>query len=67
MPEVVLEEGDRLEWVLKQFKRKVQRAGILQELRRRRHHVKPSAARAMKEKAAARARAKAARPRRSNG
>lgn len=67
MPEILLEESDRLDWALKQFKRKVQRAGILQELRRRRHHVKPSAARVMKEKAAARARHKAARPRRSNG
>jgi small subunit ribosomal protein S21 len=67
MPEILLEEGDRLDWVLKQFKRQVQRAGILQELRRRRHHVKPSAARAIKEKAAERARHKAARKRPFNG
>jgi small subunit ribosomal protein S21 len=61
MPEIVLAETDRLEWALKAFKRQVQRAGILQELRRRRHHVKPSAARQIKSKAAQRARERAAR------
>lgn len=59
MPEVILEENDRLDWALKVFKRAVQKSGVMQELRRRRHHVKPSAARAIKSKAAARARAKA--------
>ncbi len=61
MPEIVLGETDRLEWALKAFKRQVQRAGILNELRRRRHHVKPSAARQLKAKAAQRARDRAAR------
>jgi small subunit ribosomal protein S21 len=61
MPEIILAETDRLEWALKTFKRQVQRAGILHELRRRRHHVKPSAARLLKSKAARRARERAAR------
>ena len=54
MIEVKLEEGDRIEWALKAFKRQVQKAGVLKELRRRRHHVKPSEARQLKAKAARR-------------
>ena len=42
MIELVLNDTDRIEWALKAFKRKVQKSGILKELRRRRHHVKPS-------------------------
>jgi len=61
LPEIIVGETDRIEWVLKSFKRQVQRAGILQELRRRRHHVKPSEARILKMKAARRLRAKAER------
>ena len=62
MPAIVLEETDRIEWALKAFKRQVQKSGILRELRRRRHHVKPSEARRLKSKAAQRAN-KAARKR----
>jgi small subunit ribosomal protein S21 len=61
MPEIILNETDRIDWALKTFKRQMQKAGILRELRRRRHHVKPSEARQIKSKAAQRARAKAAR------
>jgi small subunit ribosomal protein S21 len=61
MPEIFLDETDRLDWALKTFKRQVQKSGILHELRRRRHHVKPSEARKLKQKAAQRARVKAAR------
>jgi small subunit ribosomal protein S21 len=61
VPEIQLREGDRLEWVLKAFKRQMQRSGILQELRRRRHYVKPSEARELKARAAQRARNKAKR------
>lgn len=61
MPEIILSETDRLDWALKTFKRQVQKSGILRELRRRRHHVKPSEARQIKSKAARRARDKAAR------
>lgn len=59
MPEIHLAETDRLEWALNVFKRQMQKAGVLRELRRRRHYVKPSAARQLKSKAAQRARDKA--------
>ncbi len=58
MPEITLADTDRIEWVLKVFKRQVQKAGVLRELRRRRHYVKPSEARQLKSKAAQRARDK---------
>ena len=63
MPEIQLDESDRLDWALKSFKRLMQKSGILRELRRRRHYVKPSEARQIKSKAAQRARHKAARTR----
>lgn len=65
MPEIRLDETDRIEWALKSFKRRMQKAGILSELRRRRHYVKPSEARQLKAKAAKRRRDKAARGRRA--
>jgi len=65
MPEIVLGDSDRLDWALKAFKRQMQRSGILMELRRRSHYVKPSAARLLKSRAAQRARDKAKRRRRS--
>ena len=61
MPEIVLDETDRIDWALKAFKREVLKSGLLRELRRRRHYVMPSAARQLKSKAAQRARDKAAR------
>lgn len=61
MPEVILEENDRVDWALKVFKKKMQTAGIFLELRRRRHYVKPGAARLLKARAAKRARDKARR------
>jgi small subunit ribosomal protein S21 len=52
--EVKLDDVDRIEWALKTFKKKVQRAGVLQDLRRKRHYVKPSEARQQKAAAARR-------------
>ena len=54
MVELQIGEQDRLDWALKVFKKKVQKAGILKDLRRRRHYVKPSEARQMKANAARR-------------
>ena len=54
MVEMQLDEADRIEWALKAFKRKVQRAGVLKDLRRKRHYVKPSEARQLKAAAARR-------------
>jgi small subunit ribosomal protein S21 len=59
MAEIHLSETDRIDWALKTFKRQVQKSGVLRELRKRRHHVKPSEARKLKSKAAQRARDKA--------
>jgi small subunit ribosomal protein S21 len=54
MVEVKLNEADRIDWAIKAFRRKVQRSGVLKELRRRRHYVKPSEARQLKSAAARR-------------
>jgi len=56
MTEIVLGEGDRVEYAIKAFRRKVQRSGLLKELRRRRSYTKPSLARRLKEAAAKRRR-----------
>ena len=63
MPEIHLRDTHRLDWALKSFKKKMQKAGILAVLRRKRHYTKPSEARQLKSKAAQRARHKAARAR----
>jgi small subunit ribosomal protein S21 len=62
MIEVKLNDDDRLDWALKTFKRKVQKSGLLQDLRRKRYYLKPSQARQLKA-AAARRRARAGRRR----
>jgi small subunit ribosomal protein S21 len=54
MTEVKLSDEDSLERALKLFKRKLQKSGLFGELRRRRHYVKPSEARAIKSAAALR-------------
>lgn len=61
MLEVIIGESDRLDLALKAFRRKVQRAGILREIRARRHYQKPSLARKMKQAAARRRKARAGR------
>jgi small subunit ribosomal protein S21 len=61
MIQITLAEGDRVEWALKAFKRKVMKDGVLKELRRRRHYVKPSEARQLKSETAQRRRRSAAR------
>ena len=52
MTAVWLRDEDNLERALKLFKRKLQKSGLFGELRRRRHYVKPSEARAIKTAAA---------------
>jgi small subunit ribosomal protein S21 len=59
LPEIILNETDRIDWALKAFKRQVQKSGILREVRKRRHYVKPSEARQIKSQAAQRARDRA--------
>ena len=54
MAEIRLAEGDSLERALKTLRRKLVKEGLFGELRRRRHYLKPSAARSMKDAAARR-------------
>lgn len=42
MAEVVVRENESLDRALRRFKKKVQRAGILRDLRRHHHYLKPS-------------------------
>lgn len=58
---IVLGEKDGLEWAIKAFRRKVQRSGVLKELRRKRFYLKPSAARRLKAAAGKRRRQQDAR------
>jgi small subunit ribosomal protein S21 len=52
--EITLAEGDSVERALRAFKKQVLRSGILKELRKKRHYVKPSEARQLKAAAARR-------------
>jgi small subunit ribosomal protein S21 len=61
MIEVTIGEGDRLDGALKAFKKKVIKAGILKDLRAKRHYLKPSEAKKLKSAAARRRKRKAAR------
>lgn len=54
MVHISLEDGDKIDWAVKSFKKKVERAGILKELRKRRHYEKPSQIRKRKAAAAKR-------------
>jgi len=54
--EIVLKENDRVEWAIKAFRRKVQRSGLLKDLRQSRYYLKPSVARRLKAEAAKRRR-----------
>ena len=58
MIEIRLSETDSIEWAIKAFKRKMQRSGILRELRQKRYYTKPSEARQLKSAAARRRRRK---------
>ena len=61
MTEIVLGENDRLDWAIKSFRRKVQRSGLLKDLRGKRFYLKPSAAKRLKVAAALRRKRSAAR------
>ncbi|HEX5724938.1 MAG TPA: 30S ribosomal protein S21 [Longimicrobiaceae bacterium] len=58
MVEIQLAENDRLDWALKQFRRRMIRSGMFKDMRRKRFYEKPSEARKGKEKAAERRRHK---------
>ena len=42
MTKVIVKEGETLERALKRFKKKVEAAGIIKDVRRREHYLKPS-------------------------
>lgn len=52
MTEIIINEGDRIEWAIKAFRRKVQRSNVLKDARKKRHYVKPSLAKRLKRQAA---------------
>ncbi len=52
MAKVVVREGESFERALKRFKKKVEAAGILKEVRRREHYLKPSIRKKEKQRAA---------------
>ena len=52
--EVTIQDNESLERALRRFKRKVQRAGLYSELRKRRFYEKPSAQRKRTREAAVR-------------
>ena len=58
MAEVIIDEQTDFQRALKIFKRKVQKAGILKDLRAKRHYEKPSIQRKKKAEAAERRRRK---------
>ena len=55
MPGVILEENDNFDIAMRRFKKQVEKAGVLSELKKRQHFEKPSVMR-KKKKAAARKR-----------
>ena len=52
MPEVRVRENENIESALKRFKKKIQKAGILSEIKRRESYEKPSVKRKRKSEAA---------------
>ena len=64
MPGIMIREGDSFEAAIKRFKKQIEKAGILSEVRKREAYEKPSVKR-KKKAAAARKRAMKKGPRRS--
>lgn len=53
MARVIVKDGEHIERAIKRFKRKVEQGGILKEVRRREHYLKPSIQKKLKARAAA--------------
>ncbi|MFS8638525.1 MAG: 30S ribosomal protein S21 [Gemmatimonadota bacterium] len=64
MVEVILDENDRLDWGLKQFRRKMLRSGLFRDMKRKRFYEKPSEQRKRKAAEARRRALRAQRKRR---
>lgn len=52
MPGIVLNDNDNFDFALRKFKKIVEKAGILSELKKRQHYEKPSVQKKKKEAAA---------------
>lgn len=52
MPGIVLNDNDNFDFALRKFKKLVEKAGILSELKKRQHYEKPSVQKKKKEAAA---------------
>jgi small subunit ribosomal protein S21 len=52
LTKVSVREGESIERAIKRFKRKVEQAGILKEVRKREHYIKPSVKKKLKARAA---------------
>lgn len=52
MPGIYLEDSDNFDIALRRFKKQVEKAGILSELKKRQHYEKPSVQRKKKKAAA---------------
>jgi small subunit ribosomal protein S21 len=63
MIEIQIGEGDRIEWALKQFRRKMLRSGLFKDMKKKRFYEKPSEARKRKAADARRRNARARRRR----
>ena len=61
--EIQIGEGDRIEWALKQFRRKMLRSGLFKDMKKKRFYEKPSEARKRKQADARRRNARARRRR----
>ena len=53
LTKVTVREGEHVERALKRFKRKVEQAGILKEVKKRKNYLKPSVKARIKSRAAA--------------
>ena len=60
MAKVIVKEDEPFEKALKRFKKKVEAAGILKDVRRREHYLKPSIRKKEKQRAALKRRRRSA-------
>jgi small subunit ribosomal protein S21 len=61
MVQVVLKDNDKLDWALKQFRRKMIRSGLFKDMKKQRFYENPSVAKRRKTATAQRRRARARR------
>ena len=52
LTKVAVRDGESIDRALKRFKRKVEQSGVLKEVRKREHYVKPSIKKKLKARAA---------------